>query len=397
VPSHPPRLPKYRHYGPKNLAVVRIDGRDVYLGPYDSAQSHEKYRRVVAEWLTARAPRPGSDGRSVRTAPLAVCEVMLAYLDHAVRHYRTPDGRPTRELDNIRDALRPVKELYGLTPAAEFGPLVLRSVRQAMIDARLKSTTVNARVHRVRRMFRWAASVELIPASVVRALDTVDGLKRGRSAAEDPDPVRPVPVEHVEAVLPFLSRPVAAMVKVQLLTGCRPGEVIGMRGCDLSPGKPNWEFRPQSHKNSWRGQDRVIPLGPRAQEVVREFLTTDPSAHLFSARQAVAEHHARRSGSRRTKRTPSELARRCPDGPGRHHADRFDRRGYRQAVVRACRRAGVPRWSPLQLRHTAATLIRARYGLEAAQSVLGHAKPDATLLYAERDLARAHAVAAAIG
>jgi integrase len=54
-------------------------------------------------------------------------------------------------------------------------------------------------------------------------------------------------------------------------------------------------------------------------------------------------------------------------------------------------------WSPLQLRHTAATAIRARYGLEAAQTVLGHAKPDTTLIYAERDLARAHAIAAEVG
>jgi hypothetical protein len=28
-PSH---LPKYRHYKPKNLAVVRLDGKDHYLG-----------------------------------------------------------------------------------------------------------------------------------------------------------------------------------------------------------------------------------------------------------------------------------------------------------------------------------------------------------------------------
>jgi integrase len=49
------------------------------------------------------------------------------------------------------------------------------------------------------------------------------------------------------------------------------------------------------------------------------------------------------------------------------------------------------------LRHTAATLLRARYGLEAAQSLLGHSRPDTTLIYAERDLARARAIAAEIG
>jgi integrase len=57
----------------------------------------------------------------------------------------------------------------------------------------------------------------------------------------------------------------------------------------------------------------------------------------------------------------------------------------------------VPVWTPLQLRHTAATMIRSRFGLEAAQTVLGHAKADTTQIYAERDLARAHAVMAEIG
>jgi hypothetical protein len=45
-------LPKYRHYKPKDLAVVRLDGRDIYLGKYNSPQSREKYHRTIAEWLS---------------------------------------------------------------------------------------------------------------------------------------------------------------------------------------------------------------------------------------------------------------------------------------------------------------------------------------------------------
>jgi integrase len=57
----------------------------------------------------------------------------------------------------------------------------------------------------------------------------------------------------------------------------------------------------------------------------------------------------------------------------------------------------VPEWSPLQLRHTAATAIRARFGLEASQVVLGHEKADVTQIYAERDAAKASAIMAEIG
>jgi integrase len=66
-----------------------------------------------------------------------------------------------------------------------------------------------------------------------------------------------------------------------------------------------------------------------------------------------------------------------------------------KAELEAWRKAN--RWTPLQLRHAAATLIRARFGLEAAQTVLGHAKADVIQVYAERDLAKANSVMAEIG
>jgi integrase len=236
-----------------------------------------------------------------------------------------------------------------------------------------------------------------VPASVVGLLRTLDGLREGRMRAREAEPVGPVPLEHVEAVLPRLPRPVAAMVRLQLLCGCRAGEVIVMRGCDLTPGDPVWEYRPACHKNRWRGKGRVIPLGPKAQEIVRKFLKPDLTAYLFSPADVVAEMHARRRASRKSKPTPSELARRCEGTPGQKHGRRYRRGSYLQAIVRACRKAGVPEWSPLQLRHTAATAIRARYGLETAQVVLGHARADAMEIYAERDLAKARAAMTEIG
>lgn len=59
--------------------------------------------------------------------------------------------------------------------------------------------------------------------------------------------------------------------------------------------------------------------------------------------------------------------------------------------------AGVPEWAPNQLRHNAATIIRSRYGLEAAQTVLGHRNAKVTEIYAERDAAKAREVSEGIG
>jgi integrase len=389
-----PRVPTYRRYKPKNLGLVVIDGKQHYLGAYGSPESVAKYDRLIQEHLAKRADLPPAE----RNNPcLTVDELIATFWKYAEEHYRKPDGSPSGELDNLKAALRPLRRLYGRTPAREFGPVGLRTVREAMVKSGLCRTTINARVNRIRRAFKWAASVELIPIAVVQSLQTMPGLQRGRSRTKESRGIKPVAIEDVEATLPFMPRPVAAMVRLQILTGCRTGEILAMRGCDLTPGDPVWEYRPSAHKNSWRGHPRVIPLGPKAQAVIREFLKPDPESYLFSPRDTVGDLHARRAGGRQTRRTPSEVARRGEGSPGQKHRTCYDRRVYRQAIIRACGKAGVPSWSPLQLRHTAGTAIRARYGLEAAQAVLGHAKADVTQVYAERDLDRARAVMSEIG
>jgi integrase len=330
-PDPTPRLPKYRHYRPKDLAVVRIDGRDHYLGRYRSDESFRAYKRLVGAWVLATwapdidapppAPAPASPTKP--GAGMTVSELLAAYFKHARAYYRHPDGAPSLELENIKAALGPVRTLYGATPAARFGPRELRAVRDAMVRSGLARTTVNARVNRVRRSFRWGVAEGLVAAGVDEALRAVDGLRPNRSAARETEPIRPVAVEAVEARLPHLPKPVAAMVRLQLLTGARVGEVLIMRGRDLTPGEPTWEYRPACHKNAWRGHRRVIVLGPRAAAIVRDFAREDPAAFLFSPCDVAADLRARGLGGRNS----ATVAPRC------------SRRTYRQAIVRGCDKA----------------------------------------------------------
>lgn len=347
------RTPSYCLHRASGQAVVRIDGKDHYLGKYGTPDSRAEYDRLIAEWL--------GNGRnlaaSTTLASLSVNEIILAFWRHAEQHYRREDGSPTGETDNYRDALHPLKALYGHTAARDFGPLALRAVREEMVKAGLSRGVVNARVNRVRRVFKWAASYELVSAAVHEALRTVAGLQRGRCEARESEGVGPVPEEHVRATLPFLPAPVRAMVELQLLAGMRVGEVIVMRAIDLSMAGPVWTYRPHLHKTKHRGKERVVYLGPQAQEVVTPFLTTDLHAYLFSPRAATAARNAAARARRKTKPTPSQLARRPKANPKRSPGARYRPRTYRQAVRRASKRADVPLWNPLQLRHTAATLI----------------------------------------
>lgn len=163
-----------------------------------------------------------------------------------------------------------------------------------MIDAGRARTSINKDIDRVKRMFRWAVEEELLPGSVYERLRAVRGLGRAQTAARETDKVAPVPVEDVEAVLPHLPPPVAAMVRLQLLTGTRPQEVIGLKpGEVVDRGDGVWLYTPATHKTEHHGRDKVVVLGPKAQEVLGPWLDRDPNRYCFVPAESVAWKVAR--------------------------------------------------------------------------------------------------------
>lgn len=388
-----PRTPSLRHHKASGQGFVELNGRRIYLGKYGLPATEQAYHRTLGEWL--------ANGRRLPVAPdeISVVEVVAAYMRHAREYYRRADGTPTSEIDGIKQAIKPVEELYGDIAAAEFGPRALKTVRRQIVEGGASRTYANQQTQRVRRIFRWAVAEELIPPSVDHGLRTVEGLKRGRTDARETEEVRPVPDEHIEAVRPHLSRQILAMIDVQLLTGARPGEIVIMRPCDLDRRGKVWEYTPTHHKNAHLGHRRTISIGPKAQRVIAPFLPgRADDAYLFTPREAESErlkakhdarktplHHGNRPGSNRVpkrKRPPRE---------------RFGTDSYRRAIVRACERAEVPAWHPHQLRHNAATRVRHEFGLEAAQVILGHRRANVTELYAEVNRAKALEIAQKIG
>jgi hypothetical protein len=113
---------------------------------------------------------------------MTVNEVIVAFLRHAENHYRRTDGTSTNELNEYRYSLQPVRSLYGITSAAEFGPLALKAVRELMIRADWSRKVINQRIGRIKRKFKWAVSEELIPPAVFHGLATIPGLQRGSTS-----------------------------------------------------------------------------------------------------------------------------------------------------------------------------------------------------------------------
>lgn len=201
----------------------------------------------------------------------------------------------------------------------------------------------------------------------------------------------------MDALLRLVSRQLSAMIRLQLLTGMRPGEVRLMRGCELEMTGRVWTYTPASHKTEHHGIERPIYLGPQAQAVVEPFLKTDLDAYLFSPQNAEHARNEERRANRKSKMTPSQAKRRRKRHAQRTPSDHYTKVSYYRAITRACDRAGVPSWFPNQLRHNAATRLRKEHGLEAAQVVLGHRTANVTQVYAERDHSKAREVMARIG
>jgi integrase len=384
------RTPQYRLHKPTNQAVVTLSGKDFYLGRFGSATSRAEYDRIVAEWLTNGRRLPAApDGGG--PADLSVNELLLAYIGWADEYYRK-NGEPTGEADNIRYAVRPLRRLYGHTLAKDFGPLALKSVRQAMIKAGLCRNEVNRRTRHVTRVFGWGVENELIPPSVHHGLKAVSSLKKGRSEIRESEPVKPVPDASVEAVKPFVARQVWAMIQLQRLTGMRPGEVCRIRTIDVDASGKVWNYVPESHKTEHHGRSRVICIGPKAQEILRPWLRSDPTARLFSPREAMEERQAERRRNRKSPMTPSQRARSRKGEPRRSASDGYESLSYCRAIKYGCKLAAVPDWHPNQLRHNAATSLRKKYGLDTARVILGHTSPAVTEVYAEIDREKALSV-----
>lgn len=391
------RIPKYRLHKGSGQALVQINGERIYLGKHGTEQSKEKYRRIVAESLGNPQHSPPLPQRADQVgAVLSISGLILAYWKFVETYYQR-DGEPTSELGCLRDALKPLRQLYGRTPAAKFGPRSLKTVRQAMIDADLSRGVINARVGRIKRLFKWGVAEELIPPGVYHGLEAVPGLRKGRTAARESEPVLPVADAVVDATLPHLPNVLADMIRFQRLTGCRPTEACVLRPGDVDRSGEIWEYRPGAHKTQHHGRERIIFIGPRAQEVLQRYLLRPAIAYCFSPVDSERARNEERRANRKSPMTPSQAKRRPKKNRCRPPRDRYDRNSYRRAIHRACGKAGVGKWSPNQLRHTAATQLRRRFGVEAAQVVLGHAEAAVTQVYAERDYDLARRVMGEVG
>jgi integrase len=278
----------------------------------------------------------------------------------------------------------------------EFGPVKFRQVRQKLIDkGSLSARTINLRMTQIRGMFEWAVGYEIVHPHIPYALKQVKNLSQtspipGVKASKKRETVS---LELVSRTIQQLTPTLGLMVQVQLLSGMRPNEVCLMRPCDIDMSGEIWLYKPAEHKTKYKGHDRVVALSAAVQDLISERVSRrEPEEYVFKPSDSVHEAKKLKQDSRSRKN----------DG------DRYIASSYRRAVTRACKRVFEQaqkdnpeselkiedfKWTPYQLRHTAATILRAELGdegLSAVQALLGQKSYDVAEHYARvnQDLAK---------
>lgn len=394
------KIPKLCHFKARDLAYVYDGSRKVYFGKWGDPATLQKYADYIDSIINGVSAVVGSrcDERVV-----TIADLVARFVSDHERYYLNADGKQTGQLARIQTALEVPLRLFSDLPVDEFGALKLQVCRKEMIaSGRFSREYLNTLVNCIRHVFRYGVEQELVKPETLASLKAVSAIKRGRTSLREATPILPVDSHIVEATLAHLAPTLAAMVQLQRFTGMRPGEVCIMKAKDVETDGEPWTYTLSHDKTDYRravGDLRSIPLGKRAQCVLSPFLEhKEGDEYLFSPFDAQQERSAEKRIARTTPITAQTIRRdNRPSSERKRYNPRYTVDAYRRAVWYACKQAGVAQWSPNQLRHLYATEVRAKYGLEAAQIMLGHSTADVTQIYAERDKEKAIQIAKEIG
>ena len=306
------REPGYCLHKPTGQAYVNLGGKVIYLGEYGTDESRERYNRVKAEWLVNRHSEKFQPKHSNGPTMASLGD---AHLDRAAVYYAG-----STEYANLKLALLPVSELFALMPAKDFGILQYRACRDWWLrDPKRSRQYVNKQMKRLLRILKWSVGEGLIPPSIHQACQCVAPLKAGRTEAPESEPVKPVPEADVTKTIAKCTTVVADMIRFQQLVGCRPGELVTITPAMVNRSSEVWTITLAKHKTAYRGKQRTIYVGPKAQKILTKYLLRAEDAACFSPVESEKER-------RQTKHDARVTPLSCGNRPGTNRIARKPRK-----------------------------------------------------------------------
>lgn len=355
VSSRAMKVPSLRYHKASRQGRVTLGGKTLYCGPWGeggaigepaSLECQARYKAHIARWL---------DGGGDRLVTIA--RVVTEFMEHARAAYPSGQGGHGGEATNYKYALRCLEWTVQVNgqpvylpnlEADRFTVIHLEALRERMRLEKYKRKYANRTVKRLIFCFKWAAKQRLVKRDTYLDLTLLELIRRGVPGWEDSAPVRSVPDSSINLVLPHLSDQTRAIVELCRLTGMRIGEVLSIRTGAINTSLEDWIFDlGYGHKTGHLEVSKEVKLNAAAQKILKPWLTTDLNAPVFTHRRS----------------------------------------SVRKAIVEACDRLNIPRWTTHRLRHSRGTEVaRAKFeALREVKAALGQSSDSSALVYVDPD------------
>jgi integrase len=343
---------------------------------------------------------------------VTVGQLLDKYEAHRKRTARSPrhnlEHPDLRFVRRVRQFLEPYRD-WSITA---FGPDDLGDVQQALLKheyihgnkkKRYTRRGINDTVKWIRKIWRWGLGRQFVKPEQVQGLEEIQALRMGDTNAPDNHKRSRVTKDELFKVVEVVNSVVGDMLKLIWYTGMRPYEVCEMRPYDIVCEDPEcWLYIPGrdrtpvgKHKTTRYERIKVIPLTAYPQKIlaarIKDFNSKE---YIFTPREAMREFCDKKSADRRTPLS-------CGNRPGTNRKEHpmikpgemYTNSSLCRACKRGCKRAGVEKFVPYDLRRTMATGTRSMLGKEAAKVLLGHAKIDTTDIYLLEEVQEAMKIA----
>jgi integrase len=209
-----------------------------------------------------------AENQSVAASRLTIDRLIDIYVKRrVVGRLRTATEIESR----LKRALSPLLDRY----ANEIGRRDVRQLLDAVADQGLKREAEKRR-QAIGAMFRWAVSQDIVETDVTAGLSAYDpGTPRDRVLS----------AEEIEALWKWLDSGIlpagaADIMKLELLTGARCGEISGLCAEEIDRGEWIWRLPATRSKNK---RPRVTPLVGVARQIIDARLSVSPVGPLFTA------------------------------------------------------------------------------------------------------------------
>lgn len=402
----PPKLCRNKA---KNFAYVYVDRKQFYLGKWGAPETQAAYDRFVIDWAKANKIGEQVDPRSSQTLLL---EMVCAF----VEEFKARPVRSEADLNTYLLIMSRITELFPDYLADDFRirdlEMLRDSFQQKGYDRRGKHreharTYLNKIVNRTKSIFTWGVSKEMVSSETANRLKFLPPLRKGRTTAPEPRGRHSVSDADFNAVSKFLPAYYQDIVELLRITGMRPSELTNMRvgAIDQTPKSKIWKYSPEHHKTESTGAARIISLGERAQKILAPHLKgREPEEFVFTPARAMESRWAIQRKNRKSPLQPSQVEREKKRAPNKtaRFSPQLTPRLIGKVVRRSCEKAIeegklTEAWTPYELRHTAITEIRIKYGAEAAQHFAGHSNLNTKKFYDHSADVMAEKIAAEMG